>query len=169
MGGPGTPAYMSPSLAVTNRWTAGATSQPRLRAVRDAGRKPPFAGKEGFVKRFRSRPGSLVDQEGGRACSTRSLRTLWRGTQPIDTRPPASCSGADSVLIVDQASAATGDSTTGNACRVGASLLQFSRGGSRVVREIEQASIGVLPFANMSNDPENEYFPTESLRRFSTH
>jgi len=29
---------------------------------------------------------------------------------------------------------------------------------SRVVREVEQASIGVLAFTNMSNNPENEYF-----------
>ncbi len=163
LGGPGTPAYMSPEQLLGDNPLDGRSDIYSLGCVlyEMLTGKPPFAGKEGFVKRF-TEPAPLPS-------ATRKEVEPWLdeivetalARNPTDRYETA----AELVKALNgQSSSRTGSrserggqqrSTSGQGGRVPYSPPE---GTARVVREVEQASIGVLPFTNMSNNPENEYF-----------
>ena len=163
LGGPGTPAYMSPEQLLGDNPLDGRSDIYSLGCVlyEMLTGKPPFAGKEGFVKRF-TEPAPLPS-------SMRKEVEPWLD-EIVETalaRNPTDRYETAAELVkalTGNSSARTGNrsdrggrqrSTSGP----GGSVAYSSPGSTaRVVREVEQASIGVLPFTNMSNNPENEYF-----------
>jgi serine/threonine-protein kinase len=132
MGGPGTPAYMSPEQLMGDRELDGRTDIYSLGSVlyEMLTGKPPFAGKDGFVKRFTEPP--------PRPSSVRKDVPPWLDAVVLKTlaRNPEERFGRAEDLIRALSDAAAIDP-------------RHSTG---------QPSIGVLPFANMSANPDNEYF-----------
>ncbi len=161
LGGPGTPAYMSPEQLLGDNPLDGRSDIYSLGCVlyEMLTGKPPFAGKDGFVKRF-TEPPPLPS-------SIRKEVEPWLDAvvEIALARNPADRYETAGELV--RALNASGEPAT----RSDRGTPQRSAPGTaekgaysplaatpRVVREVEQASIGVLPFANMSNNPENEYF-----------
>jgi serine/threonine protein kinase/Flp pilus assembly protein TadD len=132
MGGPGTPAYMSPEQLMGDRELDGRTDIYSLGSVlyEMLTGKPPFAGKDGFVKRFTEPP--------PRPSSVRKDVPPWLDAVVLKTlaRNPEERFGRAEDLIRALSDAAAIDP-------------RHSTG---------EPSIGVLPFANMSASPDNEYF-----------
>ncbi len=166
MGGPGTPAYMSPEQLMGDRELDGRSDIYSLGCVlyEMLTGKPPFAGKEGFVKRFTETaptPSAL------RKDTPRWLECVV--TKMLE-RNPADRYGNAEDLVAALAAKSTSDpnpdrSQATNDATSAASAISADRAQYRVnfrepakLREAQQASIGVMPFANMSADPENEYF-----------
>jgi serine/threonine-protein kinase len=162
LGGPGTPAYMSPEQLLGDNPLDGRSDIYSLGCVlyEMLTGKPPFAGKEGFVKRF-TEPAPLPS-------ATRKEVQPWLdeivetalARNPTDRYETAAelvkaLNGNSSGRTGNRSDRAGQRSTSGSGGRVSYSSPE---GTARVVREVEQASIGVLPFTNMSNNPENEYF-----------
>ncbi len=163
MGGPGTPAYMSPEQLMGDHPLDGRSDIYSLGCVlyEMLTGKPPFAGKEGFVKRF-TEPAPLPS-------SIRKELEPWLDAvvETALSRNPADRYATASELVRALSGHSSGEPATRSdpgtpqrATSVAAERRSYNppAGIPRVVREVEQASIGVLPFANMSNDPENEYF-----------
>jgi serine/threonine protein kinase/Tfp pilus assembly protein PilF len=166
MGGPGTPAYMSPEQLMGDRELDGRTDIYSLGCVlyEMLVGKPPFAGKEGFVKRFTEaapRPSvlrkdtpawleSIVSRMLERNPSDRyanagELAAALAMKSANDATPPRSPSNNDAA---SPAAVISG----------GSAPYRAISGEPSKLREAQQPSIGVMPFANMSADPENEYF-----------
>ena len=162
MGGPGTPAYMSPEQLMGDRQLDGRSDTYSLGCVlyEMLTGKPPFAGKEGFVKRFTEPPPSPsgLRKEIPAWLEAVVLRTLARD-------PGERYAGAeDLVRALSSPKDATSSSGMGKTTRLTPSSHQSVRyrsgpyGMLGQVREVEMPSIGVLPFTNMSSDADNEYF-----------
>lgn len=166
MGGPGTPAYMSPEQLMGDGKLDGRTDIYSLGCVlyEMLTGKPPFAGKEGFVKRFAEtapKPSSIrkdtpawLESVLSRMLERNPADRYWNAEELVsalaarslnDHAPRGSVPGNDAVSAV-------GVRTPENRPYAATS------GESAKVREVQHASIGVMPFANMSADPENEYF-----------
>ena len=164
MGGPGTPAYMSPEQLMGDRELDGRTDIYSLGCVlyEMLTGKPPFAGKEGFVKRFTELPPrpSIVRKEVLVWLDAVVLKALARQPEErfgraedlvralsdhtsIDTHPPTTST-----------TGASNDSPRS----VETIAYRLTPTAANRLRETEQPSIGVLPFANMSENPDNEYF-----------
>jgi len=162
LGGPGTPAYMSPEQLLGDNPLDGRSDIYSLGCVlyEMLTGKPPFAGKEGFVKRF-TEPAPLPS-------SIRKEVEPWLDAvvETALSRNPADRyeTAGELVRALNRHSsgepATRSDRGTPQRGKPGPADRAYNPPAvtSRVVREVEQASIGVLPFTNMSNDPENEYF-----------
>jgi serine/threonine-protein kinase len=166
MGGPGTPAYMSPEQLMGDRELDGRTDIYSLGCVlyEMLVGKPPFAGKEGFVKRFAE---TAPSPSAFRKDTPEWLESVVN--KMLERNPADRYGSADdlvSALAVKSVDDRTPDGSrpknaAGSATSVltaGGTPYRTISGGSARVREPQQASIGVMPFANMSADPENEYF-----------
>lgn len=164
MGGPGTPAYMSPEQLMGDRELDGRSDIYSLGSVlyEMLVGKPPFAGKEGFVKRFTEAPPkpSTLRKEIPAWLDAIVNKTLERN--PADRYATAEdlVRALSAQTIFEPAPAATSESRQSSLSPIQSDSRQYHTPvtTSAVVREVEQASIGVLPFANMSADPDNEYF-----------
>jgi serine/threonine protein kinase/Tfp pilus assembly protein PilF len=166
MGGPGTPAYMSPEQLMGDHELDGRSDIYSLGCVlyEMLVGKPPFAGKEGFVKRFTEiapRP-SVVRKDTPAWLESVVGRMLERN--------PSDRYGNAEELVVALANKSANESPqrrspSDNHAASAGGLPSADRTPYRAIssdpgrlREVQQASIGVMPFANMSADPENEYF-----------
>ena len=165
MGGPGTPAYMSPEQLMGDHELDSRSDIYSLGAAlyEMVVGKPPFGGRDGFVKRF-TEPAPLPS-------ALRKDVPPWFDAVVAKTleRNPADrySSGADLVQALsahtsyDPGSVGT---TTGSGLISSDPIRSDSRqyhtpaGKAALLREVEQPSIGVLPFSNMSADADNEYF-----------
>jgi eukaryotic-like serine/threonine-protein kinase len=163
MGGPGTPAYMSPEQLMGDNPLDGRSDIYSLGCVlfEMLTGKPPFAGKEGFVKRF-TEPAPLPS-----AIRKEVEPRLDAVVETALSRNPGDRYATAGELVRALSGYSSGEPAARSdrgipqrATPVASERTSYSppAASSHVVREIEQASIGVLPFANMSNDPENEYF-----------
>ena len=164
MGGPGTPAYMSPEQLMGDRELDGRSDMYSLGCVlyEMLVGKPPFAGKEGFVKRFA--------EPAPKACAYRKDIPGWLDSvvsQMLERNPADRYRSAEDLVRALSAHASFDPTpvTTGDGAQASTGPLrsdpksyQTPRTNPAAVREAEPASIGVLPFANMSADPDNEYF-----------
>jgi serine/threonine-protein kinase len=162
MGGPGTPAYMSPEQLLGDNPLDGRSDIYSLGCVlyEMLTGKPPFAGKEGFVKRF-TEPAPLPS-------SIRKEVEPWLDAvvETALSRNPADRNATAGELVRALIGHSTAEpplrSDRGAPQRATPAADRFSYSppapAAHVVREVEQASIGVLPFTNMSADAENEYF-----------
>jgi len=186
MGGPGTPAYMSPEQLMGDRQLDGRSDIYSLGCVlfEMLTGKPPFAGKEGFVKRFTEaapRPSGIrkeippwldevvakslardADERFGRAEDL--VRALSNHTSADSHPVPTPASAAD-IRSENTTSAKTASGRTSSGRRktdsqsaVEPISYRMTPTAANRLRESEQPSIAVLPFANMSDNPENEYF-----------
>jgi len=157
MGGPGTPAYMSPEQLLGDRQLDGRSDIYSLGCVlyEMLVGKPPFAGKEGFVKRFTepaAAPSSLrkdvpdwLDGVVGKALARNPEQRYSRAEELVRDLSRQPSVERASVAIVSDAIGLS-DKPSGRSKQVSDS------------RDTEQPSIAVLPFANMSASPDNEYF-----------
>jgi len=131
VGGPGTPAYMSPEQLLGDRQVDGRSDIYSLGCVlyEMLTGKPPFAGKEGFAKRF--------TQSAPPPSSLRKDVPAWLDSVIRKTlaRQPEARYGRAEDLVRDLSRQHTVEHTA-----------------------TEHPSIGVLAFANMSANPDNEYF-----------
>jgi eukaryotic-like serine/threonine-protein kinase len=185
MGGPGTPAYMSPEQLMGDRQLDGRSDIYSLGCVlyEMLTGKPPFAGKEGFVKRFTEaapRPSSIrkeippwlddvvaktlardADERFGRA---EDLVRALSDHAAIDPHPPARPPPAPAKAAGTTSGTTTSGRTssgrrkTDSQASVEPISYRLTPTAANRLRESEQPSIAVLPFANMSESPENEYF-----------
>ncbi len=163
MGGPGTPAYMSPEQLLGDRQLDGRTDIYGLGCVlyEMLTGKPPFAGKEGFVKRFTEPPPP--------PSSLRKDVPVWLDAvvNKMLARNPEERFGRAEDLVRALSNAAATDPRQSTASSTGGSnvlpgpseppVYRTSHTGAKL-QETDQPSIGVLPFANMSANPDNEYF-----------
>ena len=157
MGAPGTPAYMSPEQLLGDRQLDGRSDIYSLGCVlyEMLVGKPPFAGKEGFVKRFTEpapAPSSLrkdvpdwLDGVVGKALARNPEQRYSRAEELVRDLSRQPSVERPSVAIVSDAIGLS-DKASGRSKQVSDS------------RDTEQPSIAVLPFANMSASPDNEYF-----------
>jgi serine/threonine protein kinase/tetratricopeptide (TPR) repeat protein len=175
MGGPGTPAYMSPEQLMGDHELDGRSDIYSLGSVlyEMLVGKPPFAGKEGFVKRFTEappRPSTLrkdlppwlddvvaktLERNPADRYATAEDLVRALSAQTMSERAPAVTSGhtqtTSSPIRSDSSQYHTPLGAT-------TAVREKPVGTMSAVREVEQPSIGVLAFANMSADPDNEYF-----------
>ena len=163
MGGPGTPAYMSPEQLLGDRQLDARTDMYSLGCVlyEMLTGKPPFAGKEGFVKRFTEPPPSPASlrKEIPPWLEAVVLRTLARD-------PAERYAGADDLVRALSPKTATESAPDAASSRPSPTPARSepvryrsgAYGSLGFVREVEMPSIGVLPFANMSANADNEYF-----------
>lgn len=163
---PGTPAYMSPEQLTADRELDGTTDIYSLGCVlyEMLTGKPPFAGKDGFVRRFTEAPPvpSAIRKDLPPWLDAVVARALARS--PADRYPTAAllarALNANAVHDANSIPSPSGCGDLGTVAALtadGAAYRPVSR-ASATVRELQEPSIGVLPFANMSADPENEYF-----------
>ncbi|HJQ10755.1 MAG TPA: protein kinase [Gemmatimonadaceae bacterium] len=140
-GSPGTPAYMSPEQLLSEKEVDGRTDLYSLGCVvyEMLTGKPPFAGKEGFVRRF-TEPAPVPS-------SVRTDTPAW--LDAIITKTVARDADDRFATAADLVRALANPASIGQAAP--------ARTGEHS-RVAEQPSIAVMPFANMSADPENEYF-----------
>ena len=187
MGGPGTPAYMSPEQLMGDRQLDGRSDIYSLGCVlyEMLTGKPPFAGKEGFVKRFTEaapKPSAIrkevppwlddvvaktlsrdADERFGRAEDLVRALSNHASVDP-HTAPQLAVNAADmSSGKTTSANTTTGRTNSGRRktdtqASVEPIAYRMTPTAANRLRESEQPSIGVLPFANMSENPENEYF-----------
>jgi serine/threonine protein kinase/Flp pilus assembly protein TadD len=164
MGGPGTPAYMSPEQLLGDRQLDGRTDIYSLGCVlyEMLTGKPPFAGKEGFVKRFTEPPAP--------PSSIRKDVPVWLDSvvNKMLARNPEERFGRAEELVRALSNAAAIDPRESTASTTGGSNVfpgpserpayRFSQVAANRFRETEEPSIGVLPFSNMSASSDNEYF-----------
>ena len=163
MGGPGTPAYMSPEQLMGDGPLDGRADIYSLGCVlyEMITGKPPFAGKEGFVKRFTEPP--------PRASLLRKDVPVWLEDvigKTLERNPAARYATAEEVLrdlsrpvTLDTAAPSVGSgSGERNTPPTPAAYYPAPSAPGLRVREVNQPSVGVLPFTNMSSDPDNEYF-----------
>jgi serine/threonine-protein kinase len=164
MGGPGTPAYMSPEQLMGDRELDARTDIYSLGAVlyEMLVGKPPFAGKDGFAKRF--------TESAPLSSASRKDVPAWLDAvvnKTLERNPADRYSSAEDLVRAlsahtsydPSAVVATGSAQTSSGpIRSDSTQYHTPVGATAVVREVEQPSIGVLPFANMSADPDNEYF-----------
>jgi eukaryotic-like serine/threonine-protein kinase len=166
MGGPGTPAYMSPEQLMGDSQLDGRTDIYSLGCVlyeMITGRAP-FAGKEGFVKRFTEPPPrpSVLRKDVPAWLEDVIVKTLERN--PAARYATAEDLGRDlsRVITLDPAapnsSSPHSNSGERNTPAAPASFYATPTSAGLRVRELNQPSVGVLPFMNMSSDPDNEYF-----------
>jgi serine/threonine-protein kinase len=163
-GGPGTPAYMSPEQLLGDRELDGRTDIYSLGCVlyEMLAGKPPFAGKDGFARRFTQPPPtpSSTRKDVPPWLDAIVIRALARapedryGTASDFARALTSRSITDAAPVARVEKDARGTATLPSNPTA---YRPLSR-DSAAVREVQQASIAVMPFANMSADPENEYF-----------
>ena len=164
MGGPGTPAYMSPEQLMGDRELDGRTDIYSLGCVlyEMLTGKPPFAGKEGFVKRFTELPPrpSIVRKEVPVWLDAVVLKALARQPEERFGRAEDLVRALSDHTSIDTHPPTT--STTGASNDSPRSMetiaYRLTPTAANRLRETEQPSIGVLPFANMSENPDNEYF-----------
>ncbi|MFN2636300.1 MAG: protein kinase [Gemmatimonadaceae bacterium] len=162
---PGTPAYMSPEQLLADSQVDGRTDIYSLGCVlyEMLTGKAPFSGKDGFVRRFTEAPPvpSAVRQDTPPWLDAIVSRALARN--PEDRY-------ATAAQLVRALAASGGGHAVGSPTAVleqprpsviipsePAAYGKISQQPARV-REVQQPSIAVMPFANMSADPENEYF-----------
>jgi len=164
MGGPGTPAYMSPEQLMGDRELDGRSDIYSLGCVlyEMLVGKPPFVGKEGFVKRFTEPP--------SRPSASRKDTPAWLDAvvnKMLERNPAERYGNAGDLVRVLSAqtafepapvTASVSGQISSGPIRSDSRQYQTPVTTTAVVREVEQPSIGVLPFANMSADPDNEYF-----------
>jgi eukaryotic-like serine/threonine-protein kinase len=163
MGGPGTPAYMSPEQLLGDRELDGRTDIYSLGCVlyETLTGKPPFAGKEGFVKRFTESPPtpSSIRKDVPRWLDAVVIKALARNPEEryghaddlvraLSNHPAI---GSDPVTI------SRNDTPKDPTRQPEQPAYRTSQVGARS-QEMDQPSIGVLPFANMSASSDNEYF-----------
>lgn len=143
-GSPGTPAYMSPEQLMAEREIDGRTDIYSLGCVlyEMLTGKPPFFGKDGFVRRFTEPPPvpSAIRKDTPAWLDEVVVRALARN--PEDRYPTAT----------ELARALAGSFVSDPG------YVPTPRSNPAVVREVQLPSIAVMPFANMSADPANEYF-----------
>jgi serine/threonine-protein kinase len=180
MGGPGTPAYMSPEQLMGDRQLDGRSDIYSLGCVlyEMLTGKPPFAGKEGFVKRFTEeapRPShvrkevppwldevvakTLARDPGERFGRAEDLvRALSDHTSPDQNPPPRSKPARTTSAKANLGRTSPGRRKTDSQASVQPLAYRLTPTAANRLREAEQPSIAVLPFANMSENPGNEYF-----------
>jgi serine/threonine protein kinase/tetratricopeptide (TPR) repeat protein len=179
MGGPGTPAYMSPEQLMGDRQLDGRSDIYSLGCVlyEMLTGKPPFAGKEGFVKRFTEdapRPSSVrkdvppwLDDAVARTLARDPEARFGRAedlVRALSGHASFDLHQLQSPTPTTTASKATSEKTTSGRRRTDSQLAvqpiayHLTPTAANRLREAEQPSIGVLPFANMSENPDNEYF-----------
>jgi serine/threonine protein kinase/Tfp pilus assembly protein PilF len=153
MGGPGTPAYMSPEQLMGDRQLDGRSDIYSLGCVlyEMLTGKPPFAGKEGFVKRF--------TEAAPRPSAIRKEIPLWLDEVVAKTlaRDADGRFGRAEDLVralADHTSLGSNPPQT----LVEPIAYRSTPAPASRVRENDQPSIAVLPFANMSENRDNEYF-----------
>jgi serine/threonine protein kinase/Tfp pilus assembly protein PilF len=161
---PGTPAYMSPEQLLSESDIDGRTDIYSLGCVlyEMLTGKPPFAGKDGFVRRF-TEPAPLPS-------SSRKDLPAWLDAVLAKALERSALDRFPSAAEFARALAMKGISVSGdappsqaqNSSSAGVTqnrpLYKSVSGAPATVRETQQASIAVMPFANMSADPANEYF-----------
>ena len=163
MGGPGTPAYMAPEQLMGEGQVDGRGDIYSLGCVlyEMLTGKPPFPGKEGFVKRF--------TESAPRPSTIRKETPLWLDTivaTALARDPAERYASAEALLRALSNNAITGTDSGADSHAAATSSsgerrrMQYGSGPGAAarVREAEPPSIGVLPFANMSSSPDNEYF-----------
>ena len=163
MGGPGTPAYMSPEQLMGDRELDGRSDIYSLGCAlyEMLVGKPPFAGKEGFVKRF--------TEASPRVSASRKDIPAWLDaavSKMLERNPSDRYASAEDLVHALSAHASfdpspvkSGDGARGGTRSVpDGKAYPTPRTNPAAVREVEPPSIAVLPFANMSADPDNEYF-----------
>lgn len=164
-GGPGTPAYMSPEQLLGDRELDGRTDIYSLGCVlyEMLVGKPPFAGKDGFARRFTEPPPapSSLRKDIPPWLDAIVVRSLARipedryATAGALARALTSRSLADAAPFFPPSESETRGTTARTASQTAYRTLSPQ---SARVREVQPPSIAVMPFANMSADPENEYF-----------
>lgn len=163
MGGPGTPAYMSPEQLMGDRQLDGRSDTYSLGCVlyEMLTGKPPFAGKEGFVKRFTEPPPppAQLRKEIPAWLDAVVLRTLARepGERYAAAEDLVRALSPKGTMEGPAGRPATAQSPTPSRNEP-VRYRSGSYGTVGQVREVEMPSIGVLPFTNMSADADNEYF-----------
>ena len=139
-GSPGTPAYMSPEQLMSDQEVDARTDIYSLGSViyEMLTGKPPFAGKDGFVRRF--------TESAPLASAVRKDTPPW----------------LDAIIAKTVArEAADRFANAGDLVRALANPAWTTPAPTQTgehSRAVELPSIAVMPFANMSADPENEYF-----------
>jgi eukaryotic-like serine/threonine-protein kinase len=164
-GGPGTPAYMSPEQLLSDHELDGRTDIYSLGCViyEMLVGKPPFAGKDGFARRFNEPPPapSAMRKDVAPWLDGIVIRALGRAPEDRyatanDLALALSAKSIPDVVSVTRSSEYETRDTA--ALRVTATAYRPLSRDVATVREVQQPSIAVMPFANMSADPENEYF-----------
>ena len=175
IGGIGTPAYMSPEQLMGDRQLDGRSDIYSLGCVlyEMLTGKPPFAGKEGFAKRFTEPP--------PRPLAIRREVPPWLDDVVVKTlaRDPAERFGRADELVralsdhpaitPHQQAPSIAESTTSGRTTSGRRkndtqassepiAYRLTPTAANRLRETEYPSIAVLPFANMSENRDNEYF-----------
>jgi serine/threonine protein kinase/Tfp pilus assembly protein PilF len=163
---PGTPAYMSPEQLLADSDIDGRTDIYSLGCVlyEMLTGKPPFAGKDGFVRRFTepAPPPSAVQKDLPTWLDAVVATALARNS--ADRFPSAAefvralATNAGSVSGRSASLQGHYSSNPGAAPTEERAEYKQASVTPAKVREVHQASIAVLPFANMSADPANEYF-----------
>ena len=163
MGGPGTPAYMSPEQLMGDRQLDGRSDIYSLGCVlyEMLTGKHPFAGKEGFVKRFTEPPPgpSSVRKDVPGWLDAVVFKTLARNPEERYSRADdlvRALSNHPAIELEPHTDSHTGI-TSDPSRQTEHSAYRPSHAGAKL-QETEQPSIGVLPFANMTASPDNEYF-----------
>lgn len=163
---PGTPAYMSPEQLMADSELDGRTDIYSLGCVlyEMLTGKPPFAGKDGFVRRFTEPPPAPSSVRNDLPAWLDAVVVKALARSPVDRyQTAAQLARALAVNAAHDSSPAPSppeyDSSRAAAALTAnrAAYRPVSRQHAKV-REVPQASIAVMPFANMSADPDNEYF-----------
>ena len=166
MGGAGTPAYMSPEQLMGDGEIDGRSDIYSLACVlfEMLTGKPPFQGKDGFARRFTGPPPSPSSLRSDLPAWLETIVVKALARSPGDRYATAaelvrtlSLSGSPSAASFP-GSAETRESHQRVPVAVEPELKKSPAVTATRVRELDQPSIGVLPFANMSADPANEYF-----------